>query len=292
MRKVFVVFIMCVMLISCTNGELNNNITNSTSNIAKETEKYYLTDNEILNGNLESKKLYLQTAFDHSKYKTDTITLIDESKFNGNITDTQSNSFLCFENDMGEQLYLDISEKNDIFAGKYTMYNDMYDFMGYDEGDQFIIYYSKEMETDGNIAESGLVTIIPEYQLVGSKATGALMGISAIDEMTKELNNYLYDYDDIEYSCMSIEEAILRSIEHNSLDEKDFYKEEFDDGSFYYTDGEIDIIGTACYCAYNLNSGITDKPEIFIKYEVKGYNKTVSDSDEYIFYDVFYNNSK
>lgn len=268
-----------------------NNINDSLEDIDKNSNNVYLSDSELLNIDIEEKKAYLQEAFDYSKYKMETITLIDESAFKEDIDVQQKNNYLYFRNNTGKQLYLNIADQDIIFAGKYTLYKDMYDFMGYDEKDKFIIYYSNKIPDNGNLAESGLVTIIPEYQLIGSKALGEEMGTEAIADMTIEFTNYLYNYDSIEYRCMSIEEAVLKSLENHDLKKNDFYRKELENGGFYYTNGEIDIIGTASYCAHNINSAPLNRPKVFVKYEIKGYNKSCQDKGSYLFYDIFYNNS-
>ena len=139
MKKLVLIFLICICTMAYIYSDINN-INDSLEDIDKNSNNVYLSDSELLNIDIEEKKAYLQEAFDYSKYKMETITLIDESAFKEDIDVQQKNNYLYFRNNTGKQLYLNIADQDIIFAGKYTLYKDMYDFMGYDEKDKFIIY--------------------------------------------------------------------------------------------------------------------------------------------------------
>lgn len=310
MKKIYIsILIICIIFTGCTYfiSDIDNCNSDVTIQNSKEEDivnseikddeqekienKEYLIENELFKKSIEDKKIYLQNAFDHSKYNIDIITVIEEISVNRNIIseDKTSGLTLYFTSSDDKQLFLDLIDTDKIFYGKYTLYHDTYDFPGYDDGDKFVIYYKGNIPEDGDLSNCGLVTIIPEYQLIGSKAIGIKMGVTAIDENTKEIEKYLYTYNNIGYDTMSLEEAILKSLNANNINPEGFYREELSDGGFYYTNGEISVVGTASYCAYGVDSSKETVPNYFVEYEIKGYLESMENSNNYIFHNRFYN---
>ena len=252
----------------------NTNITENSEH--KENNKSYLSESEYMTkDDIEKKHNYLK-LFDHSVYHIQTITV---KQININPIE---NTYMVFETESGIELYLNnYSHPEYMFYGKYSMYYDLYDFTGYNIGDKFIIYYTEEIYNNIDMEKIGLVTIVPEYQLVGSIAQGDEIGEKYVSENFSALNNYLSETGNPAFPCMSIEKAVADFITNENLEINEFYKESLDTGGYYYTNG---ISSIACIASFTTQNNFE---EIHPTYAVYRFDGIPSPSNSEIAYKLY-----
>ena len=285
MKKSFIPILMLLVLVLITyspniekiftlNQIRDKNIPNNSEQ--KENIKSFLDESEyIIRDDMNKKHDYLK-LFDHSVYHIQTITV---KQININPIE---NTYMVFETEDGFELYLsNYSHPEYMFYGKYSLYYDMYDFTGYDVGDRFIIYYTEDIYDNIDMEKIGLVTIIPEYKLVGSIAQGDEIGKKYVSENLSALNKFFSETENQAFPCMSIEEAIATFIANENLELNEFYKEYLDTGGYYYTNGVSSFACIASFSTYN------NFEEIHPTYAVYKFEGIPSPSNSAIAYKLY-----
>ncbi|MEG2928152.1 MAG: hypothetical protein RR846_01270 [Oscillospiraceae bacterium] len=286
-------FIEYTIGVSSANNTIDWYVVDITGELKDELNKgkEWLVDSKFLTENLEERKLNLLNLLNPSEYNKAAITLISktESKIPNNGDDTAvSDGYLYGITEDGQHIYFKDYGSEFVFYGKYSLYNDMYNLGGYDVGDKIIINFNGEIPKSGDISNMNLISIIPEYSLMGGKAVDPKLGEEKLLSIYDNLYKYLYEYHDITYKFMSIEECILDTLKELNLDAEKFYKQTLKNGGYYYTDGNTSILGIANMANVYFNEA-EQPPSVFISFRILTFDGIPTVDNAPIKNELFFN---
>ncbi|MEG3028834.1 MAG: hypothetical protein RR827_00375 [Oscillospiraceae bacterium] len=123
---------------------------------------------------------------------------------------------------------------------------------------------------------------------MGVKAVDPKLGEEKLLSIYDNLYKYLYEYHDITYKFMSIEECILDTLKELNLDAEKFYKQTLKNGGYYYTDGTTSILGIANMANVYFNEA-EQPPSVFISFRILTFDGIPTVDNAPIKNELFFN---